>query len=216
MKVGGDFSHIPFADDSQVNINGTYQFGADQPFNPNDPASVANLRGPILFTMTTPANYVPMPSQYLGLFVQDDWRPTPSLTINAGLRYDLQIGAFNTDVRPDQFRIPIPLIDPSPRGDSNNFGARRLRLRRESHRRHRHPRRLRQVLRQHQTASESVREAEHAALRHPDLESGVSGSVPRPRPAAVRVDRAAEHPAALTTISATRHRSRPTLTSRVS
>ena len=31
-KVGVDFSHIPFADDSQVNLNGTYQFGADQPF----------------------------------------------------------------------------------------------------------------------------------------------------------------------------------------
>src|SRR5262249_60816923 len=32
FKVGGDFSNIPFSDDSQVNINGTYQFGADQPF----------------------------------------------------------------------------------------------------------------------------------------------------------------------------------------
>lgn len=124
LKVGGDFSHIPFADDSQVNINGTYQFGADQPFNPSDPASIANLRGPILFTQTLPANYVPMPSQYLGLFVQDDWRPTATLTINAGLRYDAQIGAFNTDVRPDQFRIPIPLIDASTRGDWNNFGPR--------------------------------------------------------------------------------------------
>jgi Protein of unknown function (DUF2891)/TonB dependent receptor-like, beta-barrel len=124
LKVGGDFSHIPFADDSQVNINGTYQFGADQAFDPNDPASIANLRGPILFTMTTPANYVPMPSQYLGLFVQDDWRPTPTLTINVGLRYDLQIGAFNTDVRPDRFRIPIPLIDASTRGDNDNFGPR--------------------------------------------------------------------------------------------
>ena len=28
------------------------------------------------------------------------------------------------DVRPDQFRIPIPLIDPSVRGDRNNFGPR--------------------------------------------------------------------------------------------
>jgi len=123
-RVGFDFSHIPFADDSQVNLNGTYQFGSDQSFNPNDAASVAGLRGPILFTMTTPASYVAMPSQYLGVFVQDDWRPIPKLTVNAGVRYDLQIGAFNTDVRPDQFRIPIPLIDPGVRGDRNNVGPR--------------------------------------------------------------------------------------------
>ncbi len=123
-KIGADFSHIPFADDSQVNLNGTYQFGTDQYFDPNDPASIARLSAPILFTMTTPASYVAMPSQYLGAFIQDDWRPVPKLTLNLGLRYDLQIGVFNTDVRPDQFRIPIPLIDPAVRGDNNNLGPR--------------------------------------------------------------------------------------------
>ena len=34
LKMGVDFSHIPFADDSQVNLNGTYQFGTDQYFDP--------------------------------------------------------------------------------------------------------------------------------------------------------------------------------------
>lgn len=123
-KVGADFSHVPFADDSQVDLNGTYQFGTDQFFDPNDPASIANLKNPILFTMTFPANYVSMPSQYFGAFVQDDWRPADKLTINAGLRYDLQIGAFNADVSPNDFLIPIPLIDPGVRGDRNNFGPR--------------------------------------------------------------------------------------------
>lgn len=123
-KFGADFSHIPFTDDSQVNINGTYQFGADQFFNPGDPASVANLKNPILFTMATPPYHVWMPSQYFAAFVQDDWRPTANLTVNLGVRYDLQIGAFNSDVRPDDFRIPIPFIDPAARGDSNNIGPR--------------------------------------------------------------------------------------------
>jgi outer membrane receptor protein involved in Fe transport len=38
-----------------------------------------------------PNNYIVrnISSQY-GLFIQDDWKPTPKLTINAGLRYDLQ------------------------------------------------------------------------------------------------------------------------------
>ncbi|HKY20364.1 MAG TPA: carboxypeptidase-like regulatory domain-containing protein [Vicinamibacterales bacterium] len=45
-------------------------------------------------------------STYYGLFVQDDWRPTPTLTINYGVRYDLrppmldrtnQLGNFDRD-----------------------------------------------------------------------------------------------------------------------
>jgi hypothetical protein len=42
----------------------------------------------------------------LGLFVQDEWKPTPRLTINAGLRYDLQF-------------LPAPI-----RADTNNFAPR--------------------------------------------------------------------------------------------
>ena len=43
---------------------------------------------------------------YYGFFVQDDWRPSPALTINVGLRYDLrppmldrtnQLGNFDRD-----------------------------------------------------------------------------------------------------------------------
>src|SRR5262245_60636486 len=37
LKSGFDYSYITFADDSQVNLNGTYQFGPDQFFHPNDP-----------------------------------------------------------------------------------------------------------------------------------------------------------------------------------
>lgn len=124
LKVGFEFHYITFADDSQVNLNGTYQFGTDQYFDPNDPASIASLRNPILFTMVTPPAYVPLPTKEIGFFVQDDWRPLDRLTINAGLRYDRQIGSFNEDINLDRFRIPIPFIDTSTRGDKNNFGPR--------------------------------------------------------------------------------------------
>jgi len=42
----------------------------------------------------------------IGLFVQDEWRPRPDLTINAGLRYDAQF-------------LPDPITT-----DANNFGPR--------------------------------------------------------------------------------------------
>jgi outer membrane receptor protein involved in Fe transport len=124
LKVGFDFSHVPFADDSQVNLNGTYQFGSDQFFDPNDPASVASLQNPILFTMTYPPAFTRVPTQHLSFFVQDDWKPLDRLTINAGLRYDRQFGSFNEDIDPAMFRIPIPFIDPASRGDKNNLGPR--------------------------------------------------------------------------------------------
>lgn len=124
LKSGFDYSYIEFADDSQVNLNGTYQFGTDQYFDPNDPASIANLRNPILFTMTTPPYSVPLPTHQFSLFVQDDWRPSSRLTVNLGLRYDRQLGSFNENINLDRFAIPIPFIEPDERGDANNLGPR--------------------------------------------------------------------------------------------
>ncbi len=63
-------------------FTGTYTGSALADFLLGDPASTQKA---------TPNNYITrnISAQY-GIFVQDDWKPTPKLTINAGLRYDLQ------------------------------------------------------------------------------------------------------------------------------
>ena len=62
-----------------------------------------------------------IPRKSTGLWLQDDWTPTPRLTLNLGLRYDLEINAFAAANGTPQL-MPIPLgKEPN---DTNNVGPR--------------------------------------------------------------------------------------------
>lgn len=53
-------------------------------------------------------------SVYHGLFFQDDWRVTPKLTLNMGLRYELELGLterFNRFIRGFDATTPSPIED---------------------------------------------------------------------------------------------------------
>jgi hypothetical protein len=132
IKLGFDFSRVPFADDSVVNYLGTFTFGTDQVLNPNDPSTFAKLTGATNFTATTPPLYTKVPTSQLGFYIQEEWRARPDLTLTLGLRYDREFGAFNEDLNPATLVPPgattvraIPFLgDPGKRGDKNNFGPR--------------------------------------------------------------------------------------------
>jgi hypothetical protein len=68
----------------------------------------------------------------LGFYVEDSWRVAPSLTINAGLRYDTTFGLFTASGR-DQMQNPafstlqaldIPLLNGIPHDDRKAFAPR--------------------------------------------------------------------------------------------
>jgi hypothetical protein len=124
LKFGADVSYMPYEEENTGNLLGTFSFSEDQFFNPEDPASIANLQGAVLFSASLPPINTSHPTKYYVGFVQDDWKIADNVTLNLGLRYERLYGAANEDLDPSIFPIDIPYIDVSQRGDTNNWGPR--------------------------------------------------------------------------------------------
>jgi hypothetical protein len=130
-KTGVDYNYVTFQADGGFNPIGTWTFPRDAVFNSNDPTTF-----PTQFTAGLPT-YADIPVHHFSTYVQDDWQPTPNLTLNLGLRYDLQLGVFNEDLpgllqriddklgRDGSYPLEIPFHEGfQDRGDRNNFGPR--------------------------------------------------------------------------------------------
>jgi hypothetical protein len=123
-KMGISSTRAPNTEDLTGNQLGTWTFSTDQPFDPHNPATIAALSKPTQFTASLPPVVHDLATNILAAYVQDAWRPTHSLTLNLGVRYDLQYGSFNQNMDLAAFPRPLPLINPSTRGDHNNIQPR--------------------------------------------------------------------------------------------
>ena len=131
-KTGFDFSYVPFEGDLTNSPLGSWTFPKDTPYNVNDPTTY-----PTQYTNSLPT-YANIPVKIFAGYVQDDWQAATGLTLNIGLRYDVQIGSFNENLtsllgsiqdklgRNGTFPLDVSVV-PQPkagRGDFNNFGPR--------------------------------------------------------------------------------------------
>ena len=113
-KFGMDFNYIPTTATFTVNYGGVYDFGAfssaslgfvspiaGDPFPNLSPVQAygAGLPGDFIQGFGNPHDS--FPNKPLGVFWQDSWRIRPNLTLNYGVRYDVEF--------PPQFRSPTPL-----------------------------------------------------------------------------------------------------------
>jgi outer membrane receptor protein involved in Fe transport len=124
VKVGGGVQILPTYMRNPGSPLGTWTFGADQYFNPADPSfSFAGLRSPIQFTASLPAFSPENLSHTYEAYAQDEWR-LGRVTLNLGVRYDLQTKIWNEDFSQSRYPRPLPYVDFASRGDTNNVGPR--------------------------------------------------------------------------------------------
>jgi hypothetical protein len=124
-KIGGSIQLFPTHEWAPGNIFGTWTFSQDQYFNPSDPNfSFASLKGATRFQASFPNLQREMRNHAYAMYVTDEWKPARGLTLNLGLRYDLQTGIWDDWLKQSDFPRPLPLVDFKSRGDHNNFGPR--------------------------------------------------------------------------------------------
>lgn len=130
LNVGGEFQHVAADFDLRVFQSGRVELIEDFPdFDRNHDNRVDD--NDLLFAVTlrsaNPTKPLLIPdanSNYIAAFVQDDWRVNRQLTLNLGLRYEIDTDVKNVS-RVNQLNpIVLPFLHGTRGKDANNFAPR--------------------------------------------------------------------------------------------
>lgn len=114
FKTGADIRYLDLDNQAAFNSKGTFTFNSLQDFMNNQAITYTQALQTSSFQATQWSQYY---------FLQDDWRPTPNLTINLGLRYEnstVPLGLFGAE----DPQVRAALVPGPARRDNNNFAPR--------------------------------------------------------------------------------------------
>ena len=86
LKFGVQFQYTSADSDAQDNMNGTFTFRTNLPFNAADPRTYPER---LQIRVPGPSSYF-LTARFYSAFAQDKWRMNNKLTLSVGLRYDLE------------------------------------------------------------------------------------------------------------------------------
>jgi hypothetical protein len=112
VKFGGQYIYSTIELPDQTDMNGRFQFPTDLAFNPNNPRSYPER----LFIRVPAASGTFIPTHVGVLFAQDKWA-IGNLTVNLGLRYDIEATPMQNDFNPYFTKGEYPI-------DGNNLSPR--------------------------------------------------------------------------------------------
>jgi hypothetical protein len=101
IKVGGDVTFMQTGYCACAEVPGLFVFTTDAPFNSADPSTY-----PVYFEISVNPTAAPLPDKYFGMFAQDDWRLTKHLTLNLGLRWDVDMRVRDNQTMQEAYALP--------------------------------------------------------------------------------------------------------------
>jgi hypothetical protein len=130
LHMGGEMQRVDADFDLGVFQQGRIELVQDFPaFDHNGDGGIDD--NDLLFAVTlrsaTPDRALVIPdadNNYFAFFIQDDWRVTRQLTLNLGLRYELDTDVKNVSRTGELNPLILPFLSGERRRDKNNFGPR--------------------------------------------------------------------------------------------
>lgn len=120
FKVGAELLRSQYGGFFTPTLYGAFNFSTRLPSLDAYLNSIADT-----FTGSAGGNEFDDKWTYVGAYVQDDWKPTSKLTLNIGLRYEIQKGPYTNRFDTITLRTLKAAGSPTERKqDNNNFGPR--------------------------------------------------------------------------------------------
>ncbi len=101
VKTGANFSRFPYSSLFKQYFYGEYQYAKPLLVSEGGGAPGSAANPAISFTTSFGPGSVTSTDMIYSAYVQDSWKATNSLTVNYGVRWDMEVGAFQGGTIPD-------------------------------------------------------------------------------------------------------------------